>query len=113
MTGNTNLQKRAPQLLAPRTVSGGTHLPTKFGTVKPEWVTDLEEEDASSPLRRLVIAGMTTILIAFGGFFGWAYSAELGSAAVAMGTVIVDSKRKTVSHLRGRYPRSSSGAGRR
>ncbi|PSH61032.1 HlyD family type I secretion periplasmic adaptor subunit [Phyllobacterium sophorae] len=101
MTGNTNLPKRVAQLLAPRAASMGTHLPTKFGTVKPEWVTDLEEEDARSPLRRLVIAGMTTILIAFGGFFGWAYSAELGSAAVAMGTVIVDSKRKTVSHLEG------------
>jgi HlyD family secretion protein len=100
MTGNTELQKRAPQLLAPRTVSGGD-VPTKFGSVRPEWVTDLEYEDKKSPLRKLIIAGTSTILIAFGGFFGWAYSAELGSAAVSLGTVIVDSKRKTVSHLEG------------
>ncbi|RCW82772.1 HlyD family type I secretion periplasmic adaptor subunit [Phyllobacterium bourgognense] len=101
MTGNTNLQKRAPQLLAPRTVSGSEAVPTKFGSVRPEWVTDLEQEDRKSPLRKLIIAGVSTILIAFGGFFGWAYSAELGSAAVSLGTVIVDSKRKTVSHLEG------------
>jgi len=101
MTGNTNLQKRAPQLLAPRTVSGGETVPTKFGSVRPEWVTDLEQEDRKSPLRKLIIAGASTILIAFGGFFGWAYSAELGSAAVSLGTVIVDSKRKTVSHFEG------------
>lgn len=101
MTGKTNLPKRVTQLLAPRAMSMGEHLPTKFGTVRPEWVNDLEREDERSPLRRLVIAGITTIGLAFGGFFGWAYSAELGSAAVALGTVIVDSKRKTVSHLEG------------
>lgn len=89
------------ELLAPRTASTGSSLPTRFGTVRPEWVTDLEQEDEKSPLRRLVIAGITTIGIAFGGFFSWAYSAELGSAAIAIGTVIVDSKRKTISHFEG------------
>lgn len=102
MTEKTSLlPKRVTQLLAPRTVSGGDNLPTKFGTVRPEWVSDLEQEDAKSPLRKLIIAGVTTIAVAFGGFFGWAYSAELGSAAVALGTVIVDSKRKTISHFEG------------
>lgn len=61
----------------------------------------LAEGGAYRPLRRLVIAGLTTILVAFGGFFGWAFSTELNSAAVANGTVIVDSKRKTVSHFEG------------
>ncbi|MGH7005339.1 MAG: HlyD family type I secretion periplasmic adaptor subunit, partial [Alphaproteobacteria bacterium] len=101
MSEKTNLPKRITQLLAPRAASDNGNLPTKFGTVRPEWVTDLEQEDAKSPLRKLIIAGITTIGIAFGGFFGWAYSAELGSAAVAIGTVIVDSKRKTISHFEG------------
>src|SRR5690606_36718437 len=57
--------------------------------------------DLRSPLRGLIIAGLATIGVAFGGFFAWAYSANLGSAAVAMGTVIVDSKHKTISHLEG------------
>ncbi|QND54630.1 HlyD family type I secretion periplasmic adaptor subunit (plasmid) [Phyllobacterium sp. 628] len=101
MTGKSIVPKRITSLLAPRTESGAGHALTKFGAVRPEWVTDLENEDAKSPLRRLIIAGVTTVMVAFGGFFGWAYSAELGSAAVALGTVIVDSKRKTISHLEG------------
>ena len=101
MTDNINLPKHVTKLLAPRATSMGVNLPTKFGTVRPEWVTDLEREDEKSPLRGLIIAGITTIAVAFGGFFGWAYSAELGSAAIAVGTVIVDSKRKTISHFEG------------
>lgn len=101
MTGQSIVPKRITQLLAPHAASDSANALTKFGTVRPEWVVDLEQEDARSPLRRLVIAGVTTVVIAFGGFFGWAYSAELGSAAVAIGTVIVDSKRKTISHLEG------------
>lgn len=54
-----------------------------------------------SPLRRLVIAGFTTIIVSFGGFLGWAFFADLSSASVASGTVVVDSKRKTVSHFEG------------
>ena len=70
-------------------------------TARPVWYSELDEDSDHPPLRRLIIAGITTIAVAFGGFFGWAYSAELGSAAVAVGSVIVDSKRKTVSHLEG------------
>ncbi len=54
-----------------------------------------------SPLRRLVVAGLATVLVSFGGFFAWAFSVELSSATVANGTVIVDSKRKTISHFEG------------
>ncbi|MCX8282158.1 HlyD family type I secretion periplasmic adaptor subunit [Phyllobacterium sp. 0TCS1.6C] len=102
MMSKTNLPKRIGNLLTPRSATTDAgNLPTKFGSVKPEWVLDLEQEDQRSPLRKLIIAGVTTVGIAFGGFFGWAYSAELGSAAVALGTVIVDSKRKTISHFEG------------
>lgn len=92
---------RGGKLLAPRSATTDENALTKFGTVRPEWVNDLEQEDARSPLRRLVIAGILTILISFGGFFGWAASAELESATVVTGTVMVDSKRKTISHLEG------------
>ncbi|WP_378941511.1 HlyD family type I secretion periplasmic adaptor subunit [Mesorhizobium sp. ANAO-SY3R2] len=61
----------------------------------------MAEGRGRSPLRRLVIAGITTILISFGGFLSWAFFADLSSASVASGTVIVDSKRKTVSHFEG------------
>ncbi len=65
--------------------------------------SDLEFDhfDSRSPLRPLVLAGLTTILVSFGGFFAWAFSVELSSATVANGTVIVDSKRKTISHFEG------------
>ena len=37
----------------------------------------------------------------FGGFLFWGFTTNLDSAAVATGNVIVDSQRKTVSHLEG------------
>ncbi|QRM53298.1 HlyD family type I secretion periplasmic adaptor subunit [Sinorhizobium sp. BG8] len=75
------------------------HHPIYLGSGHP----DLEHEqfDNRSPLRRLVIAGLATVMVSFGGFFAWAFSTELSSATVANGTVIVDSKRKTVSHFEG------------
>lgn len=101
MTGKSVLPRRMSNLLAPRADAADHKALTRFGSVKPEWALDLEREDTQSPLRRLIIAGVSTIVVAFGGFFAWAYSAELGSAAVANGTVIVDSRRKTISHLEG------------
>lgn len=52
-------------------------------------------------IRSNVIAGITAIVIGFGGFLVWGYTVRLDSAAVASGTIIVDSKVKTVSHLEG------------
>ncbi|MGU3398802.1 HlyD family type I secretion periplasmic adaptor subunit [Brucellaceae bacterium D45D] len=101
MSAKSIIPRKVSNLLAPRAEASDHTALTRFGSVKPEWVNDLESEDAKSPLRGLIIAGLATIGVAFGGFFAWAYSANLGSAAVAMGTVIVDSKRKTISHLEG------------
>lgn len=101
MSGKSVMSRRVASLLAPRAEASNHKALTRFGSVKPEWAHDLESEDAKSPLRHLIIAGLATIGVAFGGFFAWAYSANLGSAAVATGTVIVDSKRKTISHLEG------------
>ena len=61
----------------------------------------LDGLDREPSLKKPVIAGTLAVLIGFGGFAGWAYSASLDSAAVASGSVIVDSKRKTVSHYEG------------
>lgn len=94
-----NLPVRAHASLPMKTV--GSQLAAHRPIARPVWYTELEHDSDHPPLRRLIIAGVLTITIAFGGFFGWAYSAELGSAAVAIGSVIVDSKRKTVSHLEG------------
>lgn len=62
---------------------------------------EFDQFDNRSPLRGLVIAGLATILVSFGGFFAWGFSVELSSATVANGTIIVDSKRKTISHFEG------------
>lgn len=59
------------------------------------------EEPREPSYRGPVIAGLATILIGIGGFTTWAFSAHLDSAAVATATVVVDSKRKTISHLEG------------
>ncbi len=64
-------------------------------------IEDTEEEGPAPSLRKPVVAGVVSLVLGFGGFLGWAYSASLDSAAVANGTVIVDSMRKTVSHFEG------------
>ncbi|MCZ6603553.1 MAG: HlyD family type I secretion periplasmic adaptor subunit [Alphaproteobacteria bacterium] len=57
-------------------------------------------------LRRMgVIPSMTVgavfVLAFFGGFGAWAAFAPLDSAAIALGTLAVESRRKTVQHLEG------------
>jgi HlyD family type I secretion membrane fusion protein len=50
---------------------------------------------------RTVTCGWIIIGILFGGFGTWASMAPLSSAAIAPGTVVVDSSRKSVQHLEG------------
>jgi HlyD family secretion protein len=52
-------------------------------------------------LRGTVAAGLAIIGLFFGGFLGWSMFADIDSAVVAQGTVVVDSHRKTVQHLEG------------
>ncbi|MCU4178180.1 HlyD family type I secretion periplasmic adaptor subunit [Bosea sp. BH3] len=61
----------------------------------------MEQEERTPSLRSLVLAGVAAIGVGFGGFGAWAVTARLDNAAVASGTIAVDSKRKTVSHLEG------------
>lgn len=59
-------------------------------------------KEATPPsLRATLLAAGVTILIGFGGFLTWAFLAHLDSAALAPGVVIVESHRKTLSHLEG------------
>jgi len=62
-----------------------------------------EPADGDGPptLRGAVVAGTATIVLAFGGFLGWAFLAPLDSAAIGAGAVIADSHRKTIDHLEG------------
>ena len=57
--------------------------------------------DVAPTIRGNVVAGLVAIAIGFGGFLAWGYSVHLDSAAVATGSVIVDTKSKTVNHLEG------------
>lgn len=80
-----------------------TRLPMlKLPKADPANDTQAELSDERVPsLRNLILAGVCVIGVGFGGFGAWAVTAHLDNAAVAMGTVVVDSKRKTVSHLEG------------
>lgn len=51
--------------------------------------------------RKVIIAGLWLILLVFGVFGVWSVTAPLDSAAIAPGQVVVDSKRKTITHLEG------------
>jgi HlyD family type I secretion membrane fusion protein len=53
------------------------------------------------PIRRPVLAGHLILALFFGGLGSWAALAPLSGAAVAPGTVRVESHRKTVQHLEG------------
>ena len=48
-----------------------------------------------------VFAGFAVIAMFFGAFAGWSMFADLDSAVVAKGTIVVDSHRKTLQHLEG------------
>jgi len=74
-----------------------------YVAVEPKaWTDRIVESDAREPsYRGPVIAGLATIFLGLGGLTTWSFSAQLDSAAVASATVVVDSKRKTISHLEG------------
>lgn len=63
------------------------------------WQAPLEAADQGPSLRRIVIASLVIIGVGFGSFFTWAFIAPLDSAVPAAGTVVVNSKRKTISVL--------------
>ena len=51
--------------------------------------------------RGLVMAGCLVIAVSFGSLVSWSNSAHLSTAAIASGTLAVDSHRKSVQHLQG------------
>lgn len=59
----------------------------------------------SKAARRLfrgpIIAGLAILILFFAGFGGWAAYAPLDDAAIANGSVVVDTRRKTIQHLEG------------
>lgn len=61
----------------------------------------LEPPPIATDWRRPLAAAYVVILIAFGGFGGWAAFTKLDSAAIAQGTIIAESNKKTVQHLEG------------
>ena len=63
-------------------------------------IEELGQPD-TPPIRGPAVAGLTLIGLFFGVFVFWAGSAPLQSAAVAPGTVNLDTYRKTVQHFEG------------
>ena len=53
------------------------------------------------PVGRLIMAGSAIVVVGVIGFFLWSVTAEISSAAIAPGTVKVDSNRKTIQHVDG------------
>lgn len=70
-------------------------------TATSERVRPDPDREGVPSLRAPVVAGLTTIALGFGGFFGWAFAARLDNAAVSQATLVVSSKRKTASHFEG------------
>lgn len=64
---------------------------------KAEVVAEELHDNANPIVRR----GLLALLVGFGGFLVWAAFAPLDAGITAHGVVTVDSKRKTIQHLRG------------
>jgi multidrug efflux pump subunit AcrA (membrane-fusion protein) len=67
-----------------------------------------DNDTASDPVgnglrfaRKTVVFGFAVIVLFFGGLVGWAAYAPLESAAVAPGSIAIDTNRKAVQHLEG------------
>jgi HlyD family type I secretion membrane fusion protein len=76
--------------------------PTHFVLPAFGMQTDFETvNDRVDGLRKLTIIGFSITSVFFAGLLGWAYNAELASAAMAPGVVKVASDRKTIQHLEG------------
>nr|ADI22417.1 membrane-fusion protein [uncultured Rhodospirillales bacterium HF0500_02H05] len=80
---------------------GGAVIPSEDSQLAWYQILDQEREASRQSLRKPIIAGLTVIILGFGGFLTWGFTAELDSAAVATGSVIVDSKKKVVNHYEG------------
>jgi HlyD family type I secretion membrane fusion protein len=62
-------------------------------------LTDVDHDGPG--LTRTILLGFAIIAFCIGGFSLWAALAPLRGAAVASGSVVVDSKRKSIQHLEG------------
>ncbi|EGU31950.1 putative type I secretion protein, HlyD family [Vibrio ichthyoenteri ATCC 700023] len=51
--------------------------------------------------RKLILIGLSILLVTVGGFLVWSMSMPLSSASVAPGSLVVESKRKQIQHLQG------------
>jgi HlyD family secretion protein len=65
------------------------------------FVADMPAAVPEPSLRLNVFAGFAVIVMFFAAFTGWSMFADLDSAVVAKGTIVVDSHRKTLQHLEG------------
>ncbi len=87
------------------------NLLNKLLTAARHWASERLSPDGSTtpvlglsdrpPVGGLVLAGVAVIVVGVLGFFMWAGTAAISSAAIAQGTVRVDTNRKTVQHLDG------------
>ncbi|WP_305988988.1 HlyD family type I secretion periplasmic adaptor subunit [Roseibium sp. MMSF_3544] len=76
--------------------------PAKDLAQKPFWQHHEHAASEREPsLRTPLLAAVVAVVFGMGGFLLWGFTADLDSAAVATGKVVVDSKRKTISHLEG------------
>jgi HlyD family secretion protein len=84
-------------------ISRSPSAPVRYEPVElKDWTEQYRDEDSAEPSYRVpLIAGLATIFLGLGGFTAWGYTTHLDSAAIATATVVVDSKRKTISHLEG------------
>ena len=81
----------------PAEISGLAGAPFANSASKPALTPVPDRPRGGGP----VFVGLFALMLFFGGFVGWASFAELSSAAVAIGSLSIDTNRKSVQHLEG------------
>jgi epimerase transport system membrane fusion protein len=64
-------------------------------------VLSLRDVSQAMNISRIVFIGLTIVTVFFVGFVGWASIAPIDSAAVAPGTIVVESSKKAIQHFDG------------
>ena len=80
---------------------GGKDSESDIAAANAEALFTLPSAKLETDERPIVRFGMITLAVGFGGFLLWSGLAPLDEGVPGMGVVSVDSKRKTIQHLRG------------
>jgi epimerase transport system membrane fusion protein len=80
-----------------KTIPSDHRLPARPG----KHIVSVRDVAQSMKMSGIVFIGLAIVVVFFGGFIGWASIAPIDSAAMAPGTIVVESSKKAIQHFDG------------